>query len=171
MKTIRRVLAAALAVVMIVAMSAVSFAGSSISEKEAVKKALKSAKLSKSKVVRLQSEYDDGHYEVEFVKKSNGAKYEFEYSKSGKLRKKSIEYAYKHNSSKDKIGKTAARKKATKFTKVSLKAVKKGTCRYEYDDGEGKYELRFKKGSYKYEVDILAPTGKVIEFEKKLIKK
>lgn len=170
MKTLRRMLVAAMAVVMIVAMSAVSFAGSSITEDQAVNKALKNAKLTKGKVVALQSEYDDGNYEVEFIKSSNSAKYEYEYSKSGKLKKKSIEYAYTRNSSKDKIGKTAARKKAAKYTKISLKTVKKGTCRYEYDDGEGKYEVKFKKGKYRYEVDILAPTGKVIEYEKKLIR-
>ena len=68
-----------------------------------------------------------------------------------------------------KIGKDAARKKAAKASGVSLKIVKQGTCRYDYDhdDREGSYKVKFKKGNYRYEVEILAPTGAIMEFEKK----
>ena len=31
--------------------------------------------------------------------------------------------------------------------------------------------VKFKLGSYKYEIEILAPTGKIIEFEKEYVKK
>ena len=36
---------------------------------------------------------------------------------------------------------------------------------------EGKYEVKFRKGSYKYEYDVLAPTGQIISFEKELIRR
>ena len=38
-----------------------------------------------------------------------------------------------------------ARKKVAKFSGISYKTISKGTCRYEYDDGEGTYEVRFKR--------------------------
>jgi hypothetical protein len=43
-----------------------------------------------------------------------------------------------------------------------------GTCKYEYDDGKGTYEIKFRNGNYSYEVEILAPTGKVIEYNWKV---
>ena len=54
---------------------------------------------------------------------------------------------------------------------VSYNTVKKGTCTYEYSrkKKEGKYEVKFRSGGYKYEYEILAPNGKVMEYEKKLI--
>ena len=155
--------------VMVMTMSVVSFAGSSISESQAISKALKNAGLSRSKVKYLETEYEHGKYEIEFTKKSNGAEYSYEYSKSGRLLEKSIDFRYKRNSSTEKIGKTAARKKAAKFTGIKLSTVKKGSCYYEYDDGKGTYEVKFTKGNYKYEVEILAPTGKVIDYSKEYI--
>ena len=70
-----------------------------------------------------------------------------------------------------KIGKTAARKKAAKYTGIKLSTIKKGTCYYDYDDDDrvGKYEIKFTKGNYKYDLEILAATGKVIDYEKELI--
>lgn len=168
-KGIRKISVLVLALIMILTMSVASFAGSTITKKQAVNKALKNAKLTKSKVYALHSEYDDGKYEIEFYKKSNDAEYSYEYSRSGRLLEKSIDFVYKRNTSDKKIGKTAARKKAAKFTGIKYSTVKKGTCRYEYDDGEGKYEIEFYKGNYKYELDILAPTGKVTDYSKEYI--
>ena len=51
-----------------------------------------------------------------------------------------------------------------------MKVIKKGTCKYEYEKNEGTYEVKFRSGKYKYDYEVLAPTGKVIEYEKKYVK-
>ena len=166
---IRRVSVITLAVIVVIAMSASAFAGS-MTKKEAVKKALKDAHTSKDKVYALEAELDDGKYEIEFTKKKNDAEYEYEISKSGRILEKSVDYVYKHSSSKNKIGKKAARKKVAKFSGIKYSIIKKGTCTYEYDDNEGTYEVKFKKGHYKYDYEVLAPTGKIIEYSKDYVK-
>lgn len=165
----RKVITIAMAIVMALSMSVVSFAATGISSKEAVKIALKNAHLTKAKISHLETDYEKGKHEVEFTKRSNKAEYDYDISKSGKILKKSIDYKYKKDHSKGKIGKAAARKKAAKASGVSLKIVRQGTCRYDYDydDREGSYKVTFKKGHYRYEVEILAPTGAIMEFEKK----
>ena len=115
---------------------------------------------------------EDGIYEIEFVKNSNGKEYSYEISAStGKILEKSVDIKYKRNSSREKIGKKAARKKVAKYSGISYKTIKKGSCHYEYDDGKGVYEVKFKKGNRRYEYDVLAPTGKIIEYNWELIKK
>lgn len=166
----RRITAAAALIVMTIAMTVSSFAASGISLKKAEKIALKDAGVKRSQVKNFESERDGGKYEVEFVKKSNGTEFSYEISQKGKILEKSVDYVYEKNSSTDKIGKKAARKKAAAHSGVSYNKVKKGTCRYEYDDGEGKYEVNFKSGKYRYEYDILAPNGTVMEYDRKLIK-
>ena len=158
------------ALVMVMAMSVSVFAAGIHSNDAALKKALKNAGLKKSQVKYVEVDYDDGLYEVEFTKKSNGKEYGYEIvPDTGKIVKKSVEYRYKRNSSRNKIGKTAARKKVAKFSGISYKTIKKGTCYYEYDDGKGVYEVRFTKGERRYEYDLLAPTGKVIDYEWEVI--
>ena len=95
--------------------------------------------------------------------------FDYEITKKGTIREKSVEYKYKKNSSKAKIGSKAARKKAAKHSGVSYNTVKKGTCTYEYSNKkkEGKYEVKFKTKKYKYEYEILAPNGTVMEYDKK----
>ena len=156
------------ALALIMTMSVSVFAGSVSSGDDALTIALKNAKLKKSQVKLIETDYekDDNAYEVEFTKKKNGAEYDYEINAdTGKVVKKSIEYRYKRNSSHKKIGKTAARKKVAKYSGISYKVIKTGTCYYEYDDGKGIYEIRFTKGSRIYECEVLAPTGKVIEYE------
>ena len=166
----KKFMPAFLAALMVLAMIAPAFAAGNLTKNEAVNKALKNAKLSRSKVYALETETKAKKYEIEFIKKSNGAEYEYEISKSGTILKKSIEYKYKYNGSRSKIGKTAARKKVAKYTGVKLSTVKKGSCVYEYDYGEGIYEIKFRKGHYKYDCEVLAPTGKIIDFERKYVK-
>lgn len=166
----RKFMTTAVITFMSLVMSVSAFAGSRITEKEAVNKALKDAGLSRARVTRLEAEYDDGKYEIEFTKKTNKTEYDYEVSKKGRILEKSVDRRYKKNHSHKKIGKIAARKKVAKFSGISLKVIKTGTCRYEYDDGEGTYEIKFRKGSYKYDYDVLAPTGKVIEYSKKYVK-
>ena len=159
------------ALAMIMTMSISVFAGSISSNDAALKTALKNAKLKKSAVKRIEVEFDDedGVYEVEFTKKSNGKKFDYEIAAgTGSIIKKSVDYKYKRNSSHKKIGKKAARKKVAKSSGISYKIISKGTCRYEYDDGEGTYEIRFSKGDRSYEYDVLAPNGKIIGYEWKV---
>ena len=162
------------ALAMVMTMSAAAFADAITSNDAALKKALKNAGLRKTEVTRIDVEYDreDDVYEVEFKQKSDGRKYDYEIAAaSGKIIKKSVEYKYKRNSSHRKIGKTAARKKVAKFSGISYKIICTGTCSYEYDDRQGTYEVKFTKGSRRYEYDVLAPTGKIIEYEWKVINK
>lgn len=162
-------LIAALAMVMTMSISV--FAGGIGSNEAALKKALKNAGLSKSEVKRIETEYDteDGMYEVEFTQRSNGKKFDYNIAAdTGKIVKKSVDYKYKRNSSRDKIGTKAARKKVAKFSGISYKIICTGTCTYEYDDREGTYEVRFSKGSRSYEYEVLAPTGKIIGYEWKV---
>lgn len=170
-KRTNTVIALLTALVMVMTMSAAVFAASVSSSSDALKAALKNAKLKKSQVKLIETDYDDEDnvYEVEFVKKSNGAEYSYEINAgSGKVVEKSVDYRYKRNTSHKKIGKTAARKKVAKFSGISYKTVKSGTCYYEYDDGKGVYEIKFTKGSRIYEYDVLAPTGKIIEYSWKV---
>jgi len=156
------------AVVMVVVMCVSAFAdGALIGNKAALNKALKNAGLKKAQVKALEIDLDKKNdvYEVEFTKKANGAEYDFDIDAySGDVLEKTIEYKYKKNSSHKKIGKTAALKKVAEFTGFSYKVVKSGKCSYDYDDGKGVYEVKFRKGGRKYECEVLAPTGKVIEY-------
>lgn len=171
-KRVGRIAAVAIAVMMIAALSVTAFAGT-FSRKDAEKKALKDAGLTKTQVTALQTESDKTCWEVEFKKKSNRTEYEYDIRKSdGKIVSKSIDYVYKPNHSKAKIGKAAAYQKVADYSGFSLKVVKSGTCRYEYDteDREGTYTVKFTKGEYRFEYELLAPTGKIIEVDKKLKK-
>ena len=161
------------AIAMVMVMSVSAFAdGAMISEKAALNKALKNVGLKKTQVKYIDVELDDDEdvYEVEFTKKKNSAEYSFDVDAyAGKILEKSVDYKYTRNSSHKKIGKTAALKKVAKFSGISYKTVKSGSCYYDYDDGKGVYEIKFKKGSRKYECEVLAPTGKVIEYSWEVI--
>jgi len=169
-KRLSKVVALFAALAMVMTMSVSVFAAS-ITSTDALNAALKNCKLKKSnvKLIEIDYENDDNMYEVEFTKKKNGAEYSFEINAdSGKVMEKSVEYRVKRNTSHKKIGKTAARKKVAKFLGISYKTVKAGTCYYEYDDGKGVYEVRFTKGSRNYECEVLAPTGKILEYSWKV---
>lgn len=165
-----------IAVVMVMAMAGTAFAAGGsgdITGSKAKSIALKNAKLTKSQTRAMEAELDqkDGVWEVEFIKKKNKAEYEYEIDAvTGKIMKKSVDYKYKKNDSKSKIGKKKARKKVAKFAKIKYPIVKKGTCRYEYDDREGTYDVKFRKGNRKYDYEVLAPTGKIIEYSWKYVK-
>ena len=169
-KRLNMVVALFAALAMVMTMSASAFAAS-ITGTDARNAALKNCKLKKSQVKLIEVDYDDDDnmYEVEFTKKTNGAEYSFEITADpGKIQEKSVEYRYKRNHSHKKIGKTAARKKVAKFLGIKYSTVKNGTCYYEYDDGKGIYEVRFTKGSRIYECEVLAPTGKMLEYSWKV---
>lgn len=156
---------------MVIAMSATVFADS-ITQETAVDTALKDAGLSKSKISGLEVDKEDGKFEIEFRQTSNKTEYDYEISASdGKITDKSVEYVYKRTKSKKKIGTRKARTKAAKISGIKYKTVKKGTCKYTYKKKFGKYTVKFKSGGYKYEVEIAAATGKIIEFEKEAVNK
>ena len=162
----KRLTSVLLAAVIVTAMSISVFAAG-VTGAGAQDIALKNAKLTKSQVKHLRTEYDaeDGIYEVDFRSKKNGAKYSYEIgAHNGKIYERSIDYRYKINYSKKKVGKTAARKAASKKSGVSLSTVKRGTCSYDYDDGEGLYDVEFSSGNYKYDIEVQAATGKVTEY-------
>lgn len=130
--------------------------------------ALSNAKLSTGKVRGMECDYDDedGVYEIEFTKKKNRAEYDYEiHAFSGKILKKCVDYKYKAKRSNKKIGKKKAIKKVAKYSKISAKTIKKGTCKFKYKKRGSKYEIKFRKGDYKYEAEVLARNGKVIEWE------
>ena len=159
-KTMTRLFTLFMAMVMVIAMSASVFAAS-ISSKEALAKALNNADLKKSQVKHIDVELEHGKYEIEFTRKSNNVEYDYEVSAStGKILEKNVDYNIKYKRSGKKIGKTAAMKKAAKSAGVKLSVVKKGTCKYD----EGKYEVKFKSSTRRYEYEIAATSGKIVEY-------
>ena len=54
---------------------------------------------------------------------------------------------------------------------VGPSALKSAKCKYSYKKNEGKYKITFCHNGYKYEYELLAPTGKVVEWEMELIGK
>ena len=156
-----------LTILMTMMLSATAFAGT-ISSKDALKIALDNAGLSKSQVSHLDTDAGKKVIEVEFTCKSNKADYEYKIAKNGgKILSKDVEYAYKHNASKAKIGKKAALKKVAKFSGIKYSVVKKAKCTYEYDDHEGEYKVKFKYKGWKYKYELLAPNGTIMEWGKK----
>ena len=159
----------ALALVMMMSISAFA---ESITQDAAVNMALNDAGLSADQVTGLEAEQENGKFAIEFRNKSNDTEYDYEISASdGMILEKSVEYVYERTKSKKKIGVKSARTKAAEITGIKYKTVRKGTCKYTYKKKFGKYKVRFKSGGYKYEVEIAAATGKIIEFEKEAVKK
>lgn len=164
---LRAILTLSLALIVTLSMSVASFAGT-LTSKTALTKALKNANLTKSQVKCIEVEYDDGKYEVEFIKRSNRAEYSFEYSKSGKLLEKSVDYNRAKNYGAKKISKTTAINTVVKFGNFKKSTVKNGTCVLVRDDGERIYKIKFKTTSYRFEYEVHANTGKVLEYSKEL---
>lgn len=165
-RKVRALMVLGLSLILALAMSVTSFAASGFDRQDAINKALKNANLSKSKVAALEAEYDDGKYEVEFIKKSNGAEYSYEYSKSGKLIEKSVDYRRAPNYGAKKISKTTAISKVAKAGGFKTATVKKGSCRLTSDDGQKVYGIHFSTSNYRYEYEVHAVTGKILEYSK-----
>ena len=162
MKTGRRAVAFAFAVIMIMSMTATVFAGS-VTKKEAVNKALKDAGLKRSQVRDLEAERDGGVYEIEFTKKKGNVDFDYEIRrKDGKILEKGVDYNRKRSPKGEKIGKDEARKKAAKHAGVSLSDVESGSCSYDSKDRE--YDIKFWSSGNKYDYDIDAMNGKVREY-------
>lgn len=166
MKSFRKwIVAGGITVVLIFAMSISVFAAVD-TKQEAATVALKDAGLAKSQINGLKIKRDGKKYEVTFIDRNNKTEYEYDIaSGNGRILEKSVEYAHKRNSSTKKIGKTKALKAVSKFSGFKLKTVGSGKCRYKLDDGEWIYKVTFKSGRYKYEYEVQAASGKIIEFE------
>ena len=166
----KRIAVAVLTIVMMLSMSVCVYADS-VTKAEAKKIALKDSNLTASQIKNYEIEKEGKKWEIEFTKKKNKAEYDYKISAtSGKVLEKSVDYVYKKNKSKKKIGKAAAQKKVAAFSKIKLSIIKKGTVKFERDDGQGEYSVKFKKGHYKYDYTVLAPTGKIIEFERDYVR-
>lgn len=166
MRTAKRFFIALLATMLVLA-SALPVFAASMTKQGAINKALQCAGVKKSAVQRLKAERDGGTYEVEFRVKKSGDKHEYEFRvRDGLLKEASVEYKHARNTSKKKISSATAINKVAKAARVSNNTVKKGSCRYKRDDGEWIYEIKFRSGKYKYEYEVLAPTGKIISYSK-----
>ena len=145
---------------------------SAVSGKGALAIALEDAGLAKSKVSGIEIENEKRVFEVEFVKKKDGTEYNYDISKSGGvILEKEVDFVYNRNKSKAKVGKKAALKKVAAFSGIKGLVAKGAACTYKYKKKEGVYKVKFAHKGYKYEYKLLAPTGKVIEWEMERIGK
>lgn len=143
-----------------------------ISGTKACEIALKNAGLTKNEIVKLKVKSEESSFEVGFTKKRGGTKYEYDVAKNGgKILEKEVKYAYKRCCSKAKVGKTAVLKRVAKHSKKKYCVVKKGSCTYKYSNHEGRYRVKFSYKGYRYEYELLAPTGKILEWEKECIRR
>lgn len=166
-KKIKRLSAAVITLILVLAMSASVFAAA-VTKDEAAAKALADAGLAKSDAARLKTERDGKEFEVSFADKKTGDRYEYDIRiTDGKIREIEVEYAHKYDPSSERISEARAVRIAAKAAGVSKNTVKKGSCRYKKDDGEWVYKLKFKRKGCIYEYEILAPTGKITEMSKK----
>lgn len=155
------------ALIMVLAMSAAVYAKNPAGLKGALEIALKDAGLKEDQVSLGELDGEDNRSaEIEFTRTDDGTKYEYEIGTgSGKILEKSVEYRYEKNASKKKIGKTKARKIVSKASGISVKKIKKGSCKYKYKKNQGKYTIRFRHKNYKYKYVLMASNGKIIEYE------
>ncbi len=167
-KLMKKVVTLALAAVMVVSSGAAVFGASDIGSSAAISKALKNAGTTRSAVgyIECERDSDDGLtvYEIEFVKGSREYSYTIN-AKTGNIREKSVEYGYVP-SSKALIGTTAAKNRVFSFSGISKSKVTGLSCYYDYDDGKEIYEVKFRKGNYRYEYDVNARSGKIVEYSR-----
>ncbi len=165
-KTLRKVFVVTMALVMVMAMSVSAFADSKISMKKAFSIALENAKLTSDEVRRVEKEWDDGAYSIEFTKKGSRTEYEYEISASGKILEKSVDYNRAKVYGKKKLTKSEAIAKVAKFSGFKKSVVKNGYIDLEKEDGEWVYEITFERKGYEYNYDVHARTGKILEYSK-----
>ena len=166
---LRTLIILVLSSIMVFTMTANVFAATKLTKKSAIEKALADANLTKSNVYGLEAEYDDGVYEVEFTKASNGTEYSFTYSKTGKILEKSVDYNIKSVFGKKKLTKSEAVSKVASFSGFKKSTISDGFINLDSDDGEYIYEVRFSTSTYDYEYDVHARTGKILSYSKERI--
>ncbi len=137
----------------------------SISLSSAKKKALNDAGVSSDDAVftKAETDYDDGVkvYEIEFH--TDTKKYEYEIRVSdGKILEKNSESCKKTSSTKS-ISLSSAKKKALNDAGVSSDDAVFTKAETDYDDGVKIYDIEFHTDTKKYEYEINASNGKIIE--------
>ena len=162
----KRILTAVLLLVLIAAMST-TVQAANITKQNAQTIALKDAKLAKTAGSGLKVEKDGREYEVEFKSKKTGDKYEYDIdARTGRIREAEVEYTHKRNTSKKKISKASAVSAVVKASGLKKSVVSAGRCRYKKDGREWIWKIEFRNGRYAYEYEVLAPTGRIIEYSR-----
>lgn len=146
---------------------------SQISLDKAIEIALADAKVKKAnaKITEAKADKYDRvpHYEIEFV--ANSKEYEYEIAmNNGKILKKEVENTGSESKpsadtskyiSIDEAKKIALKKAKVDSSKATFKKAKLDT-----DDRTAHYDIEFISGKYKYEVEVNAKTGKVMDYER-----
>lgn len=135
-------------------------------QEAAIAAALKEAKVEKSEVTGIEAEAEDGRYDVEFIKTSNGAEYSFEFDGNGKLLEKSVDYNRMPEAGEAKLSKDDAVTAAADFLKIDRAKVAAGYVGQDSDDGEVIFEISFSTDNWNYEVELSGVSGKVLEWSK-----
>ena len=169
-RTLRTLLIAALAMALVFTMTGMAFAGSEMTVEKAYKIALKDAGLTSSDVRCVEKDYDreDKVYEIEFKKKGSKIEYGYEISNTGKILEKSVDYNRAVVKGSKKLTKADAINVVVKTHGFKKTVVSKGRIKLEKDGGQWVYEMKFRSGSYRYEYEVHAATGKILEYSKKL---
>lgn len=169
-RTLRTLLIAALAMALVFTMTGMAFAGSEMTVEKAYKIALKDAGLTSSDVRCVEKDYDreDEVYEIEFKKKGSKIEYGYEISNTGKILEKSVDYNRAVVKGSKKLTKADAINVVVKTHGFKKTVVSKGRIKLEKDGGQWVYEMKFRSGSYRYEYEVHAATGKILEYSKKL---
>jgi len=168
-RTLRTLLIAALAMALVFTMTGMAFAGSDMTVEKAYKIALKDAGLTSSDVRCVEKDYDreDKVYEIEFKKKGSKIEYGYEISNTGKILEKSVDYNRAVVKGSKKLTKADAINVVVKTHGFKKTVVSKGRIKLEKDGGQWVYEMKFRSGSYRYEYEVHAATGKILEYSKK----
>ena len=169
-RTLRTLLIAALAMALVFTMTGMAFAGSEMTVEKAYKIALKDAGFTSSDVRCVEKDYDreDKVYEIEFKKKGSKIEYGYEISNTGKILEKSVDYNRAVVKGSKKLTKADAINVVVKTHGFKKTVVSKGRIKLEKDGGQWVYEMKFRSGSYRYEYEVHAATGKILEYSKKL---
>ena len=168
-RTLRTLLIAALAMALVFTMTGMAFAGSEMTVEKAYKIALKDAGFTSSDVRCVEKDYDreDKVYEIEFKKKGSKIEYGYEISNTGKILEKSVDYNRAVVKGSKKLTKADAINVVVKTHGFKKTVVSKGRIKLEKDGGQWVYEMKFRSGSYRYEYEVHAATGKILEYSKK----
>ena len=162
-----------MAMALIFTMTGFSFAASSsgITLKDAFNIALKDAGLTKDQVTYVDKEFDQRSktFEIEFTKKGTKKEFDYEISETGKILEKSVDYNYARNTGRKKLTKEDAISKVVRFSGFKRSTVTNGTIKLEKDDGQWIYEVKFKAKGNRYEYDVHARTGKILEYSRKAV--
>lgn len=172
-KTLKKLLAALLAVLVITGSCAVAFAGS-VTQTQAEDIALKDIGISRTEAsfIHTEADYENGkltEYEVDvYVKNSKGyTEYEYEIRVSdAKILSKKTETTSAAPSSNEDIGISKAKENALEAFGLSADSVKLIKAQKEKDDATLVYEIAFCENlDVKYSCEVNAYTGVVNDME------